>query len=712
MSFLAPLFLAGALVVGLPILFHLIRRSTRERTVFSTLMFLHPSPPQLSRRSRLEHILLLLLRCAAVILLALGFARPFIKHIYPAISASGPTKRTVVLLDTSASMRRQNLWAAAKERAEAALRQAGPFDQVALFAFDRQLKPLLTFEEWNATPTGDRLALARSRLSTVQPGWSGTHLDTALIRAAEMLFEGEEASFAGPRQVVVISDFQEGTEIRALQGHEWPKNAAVIAEPIKAPSGNNAAIQLVTESTDKRYVEESIVRVRISNAPDSKREQFQVGWAGADGKYAMKPSEVYVPAGQSRIVALTAAQTNAFDRIVLSGDDDPFDNTVFVVPAHRTQVTVVYFGSDTPQDTRQPLFFLNRALQETRSQQVRIVAHRPSTPATAAEMDHATLLVVTDPVSESDATALHEAVRRGKTILFAPTSTAAASTWSTILGTQVHLTEKAPGNYAMLGQIDFRHPLFAPFADPRFSDFSKLHFWKYRAAEVDALSGARIVARFDTGDPAMLEMPLGKGRLIFWAACWHPTDSQLAVSSKFVPLLYSLLEYGGAASPTPQQYFVDAAVPLSTEAAKGGPGLRVRLPDGEEMPLRTEETNFLATATPGIYLLNGTLSPIRFAVNLEPSESRTAPMAIDELERLGVPTGRSAPVALTETKRKTRLQNSEMEARQKLWRWFIVATLAVLGLETWLAGRTARRALAREPEAETAASPVIQEENA
>ena len=75
MSFLAPLFLAGALAVGLPILFHLIRRTSREQTLFSSLMFLEPTPPRVTRRSRLENIILLLLRCLILCLLALGFAR-------------------------------------------------------------------------------------------------------------------------------------------------------------------------------------------------------------------------------------------------------------------------------------------------------------------------------------------------------------------------------------------------------------------------------------------------------------------------------------------------------------------------------------------------------------------------------------------------------------------------------------------------------------
>ena len=72
MSFLAPFYLAGLLAISLPLVFHLIRRTPRGRTVFSSLMFLQPSPPRLTRRSRLDQLLLLLLRALILTLLALG----------------------------------------------------------------------------------------------------------------------------------------------------------------------------------------------------------------------------------------------------------------------------------------------------------------------------------------------------------------------------------------------------------------------------------------------------------------------------------------------------------------------------------------------------------------------------------------------------------------------------------------------------------------
>src|SRR5215472_13616870 len=122
MSFLAPLFLLGGLAVGFPVLFHLIRRTTRQRTQFSSLMFLFPTPPRLTQRSRLEHIVLLLLRSAAICLLAIGFSRPFFKKQANA-STSDSAKRVLVLVDTSASMRRPNLWADAKEKVQSIVRQ-------------------------------------------------------------------------------------------------------------------------------------------------------------------------------------------------------------------------------------------------------------------------------------------------------------------------------------------------------------------------------------------------------------------------------------------------------------------------------------------------------------------------------------------------------------------------------------------------------------
>src|SRR5205085_9863807 len=134
-------------------------------------------------RHRLEHRLLLLLRCAALALLALGFARPFLRQAPLDDPTTAAPKRSVLLVDISASMRREGVWSAARERVDAVLRRAAPADQVALFVFDRQAKALVSFEDWNRTASGDRVAFAAGRFASATPGRGGTHLGNALIAA-------------------------------------------------------------------------------------------------------------------------------------------------------------------------------------------------------------------------------------------------------------------------------------------------------------------------------------------------------------------------------------------------------------------------------------------------------------------------------------------------------------------------------------------------
>jgi hypothetical protein len=689
MNFLTPLFLAGALAVALPLVFHLIRRTTKERTVFSSLMFLKPTPPRLTRRSKLEHILLLLLRCAAICLLAAGFARPFVQHVLPETSSSTPPKRMVILVDTSASMRRANLWSQARDKVDSLLRNLTPADRVALFTFDRQFKPVMTFEEWSST--ADRNSLVSGRLADVKPGWAATSLDQAIIRATEILSDADTNILGGLRQIVVVSDFQSGSKLSALQGQDWPKGVEVISERITVKTGN-ASLQLLAEA-NTMTTSSNALRLRVSNAPDSPRDEFQVGWAQGNGGFVGKAAKIYVPAGQSRIVTLPRPEnTTTADRIILRGDDEEFDNAVFNVTPQAVRIPVLYFGSGSATNPQAPLYFVSRAFQATPLQQVEIVARQPASAIESKEFDGVPLIIVSDAVSASVVSLLRSQMQQGKTVLFAPTSADAAGTLGLMLGqSRLPVSEVVPRNYVMLGEIDFRHPLFAPFADARYSDFTKIHFWKYRRLDASQIPGARIVAKFDSGDPAIMEVPVGRGRLICFASGWSPADGQLALSTKFVPLLYSALDLSGAAPPMIAQFSVGDAVPLATENGTAGSPVTMTLPDGTSSELVAGTTNFTGTTTPGIYMAKSGTSVRQFAVNLDANEGRTAPLPTDELDRLGVPAHQEAGGLVETAQSKQQLKNAELEGHQKLWRWFVVATLAILILETAIAGWTARR---------------------
>jgi hypothetical protein len=115
----------------------------------------------------------------------------------------------------------------------------------------------------------------------------------------------------------------------------------------------------------------------------------------------------------------------------------------------------------------------------------------------------------------------------------------------------------------------------------------------------------------------------------------------------------------------------------------------VHKPDGAAVALEPGAPSFDGTDAPGVYRVEGPGGAHAFAVNLDPAESRTAPLAAETLEQYGCRLSngsRSRPSA----EQLRQLHNAELEGRQKLWRWLILAAVLVLIVETWLAGRAAR----------------------
>src|SRR5215467_13814200 len=100
MGLFAPWFLAGVAAVGLPIYLHLLRRHKTTPRRFSSLMFFEPRTQSSIRHRRLRYLLLLSLRMAFLVLLALAFANPFIKR---AAARTPSTKLFLLVIDDSFS---------------------------------------------------------------------------------------------------------------------------------------------------------------------------------------------------------------------------------------------------------------------------------------------------------------------------------------------------------------------------------------------------------------------------------------------------------------------------------------------------------------------------------------------------------------------------------------------------------------------------------
>ena len=687
MSFLTPLFLLGGLAIALPVIFHLIRRTSKEKTVFSSLMFLQSTPPRLTRRSRLENILLLLLRCLVLVLLALGFARPFFHHVTSGPEANAPPRQVLILVDTSASMRRPEIWEQTRREVDRTLQASSPTDRLALFTFDRQLHPILSFDEWDRTSASERTALALSKFVAVKPGWAAGSLGTALLKAAEVLMDKGSVRDAAEiaREIVLISDLQEGSALDGLQGFEWPPHMKVSIAQVKSKKNTNAALQPVADASE---LAGDGVKVRVTNSRDASREQFELSWLAGD-KTRLATMKIYVPPGQSRVLrAPVLPPTAVADTLLITGDDAEFDNRAYVAALKPAEVPLLYLGNESENDPAAPLYYLKRAFQQTRQEAVRVLPRSAADALSEKDLASARLIIATDVAAENRIPALQRFLQEGKTVFWAVTSPAAAESAARLVpANALKASEARGGGYAMLGQIDFAHPLFASFADPRFSDFTKIHFWKHRALQLDAAGKGRVIAQFDNGDAALVQYSVGQGTLLLLAAGWHPIESQLALSSKFVPFLYALLEMSGGLSRHISQYYVGDKVEIA-----GAPGTAAKVvkPDGTEIPI-SGAMRFTQADEPGIYRVGLGQTAARFAVNINPAESRTAAMDLETLQRLGLPLQEAGKhVSINRAARPQHLQELELENRQKVWRWLIVAALMVLMVETWMAARLTR----------------------
>ncbi len=678
MSFLYPLFLAGMAAVGVPIALHLIRRQARKHVAFSSLMFLTPSPPRVRHRSRVEQWPLLLLRCLMLCLLAMIFARPFLGQS-PERQPHPVSRRLVLLVDASASMQREDLWDQALARVRDVLDTVNNADRVCVIRFDRRPELLTRFETWTETEPAQRRAVALQWLQARTPSWHRTLLGQALIMAAETLEEdrlNDTHASSGTGQVVLISDMQQGMDLEALRHYEWPKSVSLHVHTVAPKNPSNATVQQVAQTDQKG------VTLRVTNVDTSTQDQFVL----TSSHNAAERTDVYVPAGHSTVVSLPVADQDANLTLRLSGDDHAFDNTLYLAQPWDQRRTLLYLGPEDPNDPKGLLFYLKKALASDTTRSLTIRSKGAHDPLTEADVLQAQAVVVGDVLSPDRQAFLSRALALGRLVLVVMTSPAQATTLNALTGSStIESSQVTADAYAMLSRLDFEHPILNSFVEPQFSDFTRIHVWQYCRVASDSVPEARILAWLDNDHPAWLTWSVGRGVLVASTFTWQPGHSDLALSSKFVPLLYAVLGYGGVLTEQRPLYGVGDPVVLPTQAG----ALTLQTPSGTAVTLAPDQRVFSDTDEPGLYRVTTDAGPRLFAVNLHPRESRTSPMPPEDLESLGV-TLNAHPAESNPRMEESRRHSSgaALEQGQKLWRSLLCALLIVcfmeMALGAWL----------------------------
>ncbi len=696
MSLLAPWFLFGALLIGGPLLAHLVRRATRERVAFSATRWLDATAPRLSRRSRVQDPWLLLLRLLIVLLLVFGFARPF----FPADSATDGTaaatapRHVVAVLDESASLRRGSLWAEARDQVETLAARLGPADRFVLLAASSAVSPLITAERWLATPPPDRPALVASVLDGREPTWGPTHLDTALEAALDELAAlGKEAGGTG--EVVLISDLRAGSRVAGIAGRPWPAGSRLSLIEVGRDAPANANVGLAWLGWITTPEGERAARVRLTRHGAQATPALALTWRdGASGRSLGEATPLSLAPGEARVVglALPAGASDTPLRLELTGDAEPFDNTLWVVPPRTRAITLHYVGEHGENDPAHARFYLTRATEGWREPVITVAPWLPtSAPAESGKLE---AWVVARALTTAEAETLRARLAAGAFVLVLAGDAGRVAGAAALAGETGWSAGTVARGDALLGTLDWSHPLFAPFADPRFSDFSRVRFWAPVPILTPAGSAATVVARFDDDSPAVLEVAAGAGRLVVWGGDWTAAAGQWVLSTKFVPWLQAWVERAAGGATAPAMSEVGAAARLTASSgARWAPW-----PSGIE----GEATSTLPAA-PGVYSLFGDGPARLVALHTPAAESVTVPLGLETWEQLGAPINAAVPaLANVAAPGAGGLppggdSPAAVERAQQGWRWVLLAALGLLALESIVAALRARATPAPAP---------------
>jgi len=726
---------AGGLLAGVPIALHMLRRTPAARMPFSVVRFLTPTLPKTTKRSTIEHWPLMLLRILAVILIGLAFARPFQRVTIAKATESGTADRVALLIDASASMRRDGLREVVIAEIQKVVAELNEEDTLSLAVFSENARTLLNSSEWKQTEPASRAALIERVTNAYEPDWLATNTATAMLEAADEV--AREQGTAGPdgeRRVVLITDFQEGSDLDAVRSGTWPDSVKLDLRIVQPTATGNAGLSLAEDGRTGR------IRVRVTNSGDATVTSYSLSTFDVAGNPVGKPITAEVGGGQRKTITMPEATEGQplIAGVEILNDPHPFDN---VVDLPLEEIGVVQIAHAGPVDTNNAdtmRYYLQRVLDGNETSPVEVVDLVSSDGIALPVPDNVRLAIVTDTVSEGLMTSLNGLLDRGGIVMVAMKSTDMAASLKSLLPENTGIEEASVTDYAMLGQLDFSNSLLTPFADARFADFSSIRFWHFRKLTLDPnqAQAVRVLAKFDSGSPAILESsrPSG-GRLFILAAGWHPEDSQWALSTRFPPMIHRLVqlanprksghllfEAGQRISPaeisgsvtwtltapdgtvqTPSTLAADSApsqpIIVSTEssAETTTPGDSTKATEASPAPSASNPQT-VSLNIPGRWRLNGetTEGPktVSLLVTVAASESRTEPFPTGQLQALGmssdVATVKTAETEQPSAAETAQLDSTELESQQKFWRWFLLAGHILLAIESIVAATIER----------------------
>jgi hypothetical protein len=693
-SFLAPLFFVGLAALAIPVFVHLIQRERRTVVPFPSLMFIRRIPYQSVERRRIHNWPLLLVRAAALALIVAAFARPFF-HEDPVKAAAAATgaRDVVILLDHSASMAYGNHWTRAQEEARRIVGTLDANDRATLVLFDDSVEEAVR-------ATSDRGALTAG-INAAAVTAHATRYAPAL-REVESLFGRSDRA---RKEAYFISDFQKSG---------WAEQ-----EQVRLPPGATITPVSVAEleTADVAVTGVGVARASFSGEERVTLTASLVNRGGEpvhvpvvleiDGRAVGTKEATVAPRGSSAVTfdTFTLAEANARGVIHAGTDALPADNDFYFVLSPSRPLSVLVLQPNDASADASLYLATGLRLSQTPPFTVETVAESRATPAS---LNGRTVVVVNDATALSSpmASALQRFVTQGGGLFLVVANNTPVGNGSPILpGTLGGPVDRLSVRGGTLGYLDYSHPIFEAFKDPRNGSFADIRFLRYRTLAPAPTD--HVLARYDDGAAAMVERRVGSGRVIAFTSTIDGDWNDYPKHGMFVPIIHETMKYL-AQYTAPQAWYTvgrmfDIATPIAAMVQQGQvsgasgaardtagvvvtPGGRqVTIGGGGSTSIALDEAGFYAVRLPGM----AAARPYIVAVNMDRNESDL--VALAPAEFLASATGQTATVAAGESYDRNASTPEDVEKRQSIWWYLLVAGLAALLIETAWSNRLSRQ---------------------
>lgn len=638
MTFLNFILLGGLAAAALPIIIHLLNRQRYQIVPWGAMHLLETVLKIHTRRIKWEQIILLIVRTAIPLFIAICMARP----VLTGMSQLAGTARTsqAILLDNSLSMEGGTVdksnFALGRDLAAKIAGNLPRGSEVAVVglagAFEDVAEP-------SSDPSG-----AAQKIRGLNGGF-GLARPAAALEAAAGLFATR--LHHADRGLAIISDFQKvswGAEDAAARQRALdllraqPVQPRIILFPAGTPMKDNVAVEKIELSRSLVGINQKFqIRANIRNHGEKAWPDLRV-YFRVDGVEKSASTANLAPNGSAQVLFSYAFDKAGSHVVEVRVDADPLkaDNAAMASLPVLDQLPVLLVSGDTnPGPLLGETAFLEIALQPFTATPAAkelgladLVSSRVVDEAQFSGKDLASAKVVVlanvRQLRDEQLKAIEDFVRDGGGLLVFPgdrTDTAwfnqklappdAAGLAPCRLGALKGGAEAGAQPAGLVVQ-HYDHPSLALFNDPKNGSLRGMQtrMW-YRLDPIPAPGAAApvIAATLDTSDPFLVDKSFGEGRVMLCATACDADWGNLPMRPSYLPLMQQLVTHLASKVYPPRNVAIGerigAFVPLDMVGRHGV----LLTPDNTRHDLQVVRkemhgvVEFEGTTRPGLYLL-------------------------------------------------------------------------------------------------------------